>query len=103
MKRIFYTLAVVLFAATISFGQTTEPLYVVKITGEEKEVAIDASKDTEKIGGIDPATIESINVVKGEAAIKKYGDKGVNGVVVIEIYKKHFDKLPKAIQQKFNG
>ena len=32
---------------------------------------------------VDPKNIESINVLKGEAAIKKYGDKGKNGVIEI--------------------
>ena len=32
---------------------------------------------------VDPNTIKSINVLKGENAVKKYGDKGKNGVVEI--------------------
>lgn len=35
------------------------------------------------IKDIDPETIESVNVLKGEAARKKYGDDGKNGVVQI--------------------
>lgn len=31
--------------------------------------------------------IESINILKGEQVIKKYGDKGVNGVIEISIKK----------------
>lgn len=34
---------------------------------------------------LNPDNIESINVVKGEAALKKYGDKGKNGVVEIQL------------------
>ncbi len=37
---------------------------------------------------IDPNTIESMNVLKGEAAIKKYGDKGKEGVIEIASKKK---------------
>jgi hypothetical protein len=37
---------------------------------------------------INPNTIVSINVLKGESAIKKYGDKGTNGVVEITLKKK---------------
>ena len=44
---------------------------------------IDPIQNMEKI---DPNTIESINVLKGESAITKYGEKGKNGV--IEIAKK---------------
>ena len=43
--------------------------------------------DTDKIiNMINPDNIESMNVIKGENAIKTYGDKGKNGV--IEIYAK---------------
>jgi TonB-dependent SusC/RagA subfamily outer membrane receptor len=37
----------------------------------------------QEINAITPDKIQSINVLKGEAAIKKYGDKAKNGVVEI--------------------
>ena len=37
------------------------------------------------LGEIDPNNIESINVLKGESAIAKYGEKGENGVVIINL------------------
>ena len=37
---------------------------------------------------LNPNEIESINVLKGEAAIKKYGDKGKDGVIEITTKKK---------------
>jgi hypothetical protein len=37
---------------------------------------------------LDPNTIESINVLKGESATKKYGDRGKEGVVEITSKKK---------------
>ena len=37
----------------------------------------------EKANKVDPKSIESINILKGEKAIKKYGDKGKNGVIEI--------------------
>lgn len=36
-----------------------------------------------KLKGIDPNNIQSINVLKGETALEKYGDKGKNGVIEI--------------------
>ena len=36
---------------------------------------------------IDPNTIKAINVLKGEAAIEKYGEKGKNGVIEIKLKK----------------
>ena len=41
----------------------------------------------EEMEKINPSDIESVNVIKGENATKKYGEKGNNGV--IEITKKH--------------
>ncbi|SEJ43992.1 TonB family C-terminal domain-containing protein [Dyadobacter sp. SG02] len=55
------------------FTVGTEPLYI--LDGEELEPTIFKT--------IDPNTISSINVLKGETATKIYGSKGVNGVVVI--------------------
>ena len=43
-------------------------------------------EEVKKLKNINPDGIESINVLKGKAAIKKYGKKGKNGVV--EIIKK---------------
>ncbi len=46
--------------------------------------AIDGKISTnEKANTVDPKSIESINVLKGKAAIEKYGDKGKNGVIEI--------------------
>ncbi len=36
---------------------------------------------------ISPEEIESINVLKGENAIKKYGEKGKDGVIIINTKK----------------
>jgi TonB family protein len=46
--------------------------------------------ENENVNNIPPETIESINVLKGESATKKYGEKGKNGVV--EITLKHPDE-----------
>jgi TonB family protein len=43
--------------------------------------------ENENIKNIPPETIESINVLKGESATKKYGEKGKNGVVEITLKK----------------
>ncbi|MBO9637241.1 MAG: hypothetical protein J7576_03655 [Siphonobacter aquaeclarae] len=49
---------------------------------EGKEVAYD------KLGALDPNTIESINVLKGESGDKLYGEKAKNGVLIINLKKK---------------
>jgi bla regulator protein BlaR1 len=37
----------------------------------------------EEMEKIDPNTIDNIDVIKGDAAIKKYGNKGKNGIILI--------------------
>jgi TonB-dependent SusC/RagA subfamily outer membrane receptor len=53
-------------------GKTNQPLILVN--GKESE---------QTLNNIDPATIESVNVLKDETATQKYGEKGKNGVVLI--------------------
>ncbi|MBA5629693.1 DUF6146 family protein [Moheibacter lacus] len=57
---------------------STKPLYFV-------EGKLIQESEVEKIN---PDEIESINVLKGEKAIEKYGDEGKNGVIEIILKKK---------------
>ncbi|MCF7561474.1 hypothetical protein L3X39_12575 [Sabulilitoribacter multivorans] len=57
----------------ISTDGDKEPLYII----DGKEVKKD------KLDDLNPDDIESINVLKGDAAIKKHGDKAKDGVVEI--------------------
>ncbi len=43
----------------------------------------------EKFNAIDPKTIKTITVLKGEAAIKEYGDKGKNGAIIVSTLPDH--------------
>ena len=54
-----------------------EPLYLL----DGKEIT------KEKLGKINPDTIQSINVLKGDNATKKFGSKGKNGVIEIILKK----------------
>ena len=49
--------------------------------GSESVLYILDGKEIPSLKGIDPKTIESINVIKGKGAVKRYGDKARNGVV----------------------
>jgi hypothetical protein len=50
---------------------------------------LDGTEITSKaLNELDPVTIESINVLKGDSAVKKYGDRGKEGVVEITSKKK---------------
>ncbi len=57
-------------------------------TGQENPLVFIDGKESgkvkeDKIKKMDPALIESINVLKGQDALKKYGDKGKDGVIEI--------------------
>ena len=56
------------------FTAENQPLYV--LNGE-------VVNDGNLIKTMDPNTIESMNVLKGETATKLYGSKGANGVISI--------------------
>ena len=64
-------------------------VFIMKSEGDEKPLFIINEKEVEEneIEKLDPSNIESMNVLKGEMAAKKYGDKGKNGVVEITIKK----------------
>lgn len=72
------------------------PRVVLKINGDDDKgiqphiILIDAAGKESVVDSMNelaPDDIASVNVLKGEAAIKKYGDKGKNGVVVITMKK----------------
>lgn len=82
-----------------------QPLIV--LDGKIIEVPKDAAKDINseeqltKLLNIDPEDVESITVLQKVAAVSKYGDKGSNGVIVINTKKKNdikelVKKLPGA-------
>lgn len=60
-------------------------------------IVIDGVVSDKKIDDIKPETIESINVLKGEMATKKYGKKGKDGV--LEIALKHKDEVFMVVEQ----
>ncbi len=64
-------------------------VFFMKSEGDEKPLFIINEKEVEEneLEKLDPSNIESMNVLKGEIAAKKYGDKGKNGVVEITIKK----------------
>ena len=69
------------------------PLCIIRsASGEEREVS------NEELEKIDPQTIESMEVLKDQAAIEKYGDKAKNGVVIVKLREFNatlqYDNLP---------
>ena len=57
------------------------PPYKVKSDMSKVLLVIDGKESDLNFKTIDPETIASMNVLKDEEAIKKYGDKGRNGVI----------------------
>lgn len=60
-------------------GGGPQPLYVVKTPTGDREVS------RAFINSLDTSEIQSIQIIKDEAAKRKFGDKGKNGVVYFEI------------------
>ena len=56
------------------------PLFIIRsASGEEREVP------KEEFEKIDPQTIESMEVLKDQSGLEKYGDKAKNGVVIVKL------------------
>lgn len=60
-------------------------------------IVVDGVISSKKVEDFDPETIQSINVLKGEMATKKYGEKGKDGV--LEIALKHKDEVFMVVEQ----
>ncbi len=79
-----------LFAVAIStstLGQDKSPAEQLKAIelkpNQAKPLFILDGKELSELGSIDPNNIEKMEVIKGKDAIKLYGAKGKNGVVVV--------------------
>ena len=60
-----------------------QPLFVLVYPDQEGEFRTTSAK----VSNIDPKRIESVNVLKGQAAKSLYGEDGENGVIVIKMKK----------------
>lgn len=60
------------------------PLYII-IDKDGKTKQLDGKAFKKSVNGVSPDNIESVNVIKGEAATAKYGKEGENGVIVIKL------------------
>ena len=88
MKKIIFLLLIPVF----SFAQNDS------VQTDKNEILINSKKPLYFVEGklinesevekINPDEIESVNVLKGEKAIEKYGDEGKNGVIEIQLKEK---------------
>ena len=58
--------------------------------------------DTITLTQIDPNWIESMNVLRPENAIEKYGAEGEFGVIFMRLKKEYLDSIPEVLIRKFN-
>ena len=79
--KVTYTFPVVFKAK----GDAAPKTNTIQIRGEKADsvLVILDGKEGPKLKDINPETIESMNVLKGETAIEKYGQKGRHGVIEI--------------------
>ena len=71
-------------------GEDTAPsvISIRKTDGAgEPLIYLDGEKFIGEISSIDPSTIESMEVLKDEAAVRKYGEEAKNGVILIKTKK----------------
>ena len=89
-----------------NLGKDTTIVLVSKDTTRKQPLyLLDGKKIThDEMSKIDPATIESINVLKDKTAVDKYGEDGKNGVVLINLKKNAVEKVEMAkIVPNFKG
>jgi serine protease Do len=93
MKKILFSFCLVSFTFLFAFAQNNEVIISKKNSKKNPEIVIGKDgiapiyildgKIVDNIKNISPNDIASVSVLKGDMAIKKYGEKGANGVVEI--------------------
>ncbi|WP_298497080.1 M56 family metallopeptidase [uncultured Algibacter sp.] len=84
---------------TINITGKSDAGVILKLKESDNPLIIIDGKESEKtnLNDLNNSNIESINILKGDAAIKVYGDKGVNGVVQIKSKTSDLQKSPSII------
>jgi len=94
MKKILVSLLLVSFTFHLAMAQSSEvivtrknpkenaPAVIIGKEGKNPLYILDG-KIVASISGIAPTDIESVSVLKGDMAIKKYGEKAADGVIEI--------------------
>ena len=68
-------------------SESTQELIIPKFPADSQPLLIIDGKVVESIGQLLPDKIQSISVFKDKTAVEKYGEKGRNGVILIETKK----------------
>lgn len=83
---------------TTSINASNDPLYVVDgvfMNNTSLQTVSTGGKATSPIADINPADIESIEVLKDASATSIYGARGANGVVIITTKRGGYEQSPK--------
>ncbi len=117
MRRV--SIFLLTFLTAISYGQEVKnsDYYSIRITDTKIEpnsyyVIRADNKQIEFFGdsiesisnpmrALDPNWIKAISIYKGQKAIDEFGDKGLNGVIIIELKRRRLKKLPDDLQRQF--
>ena len=67
-------------APVVVSGEKNGAGFTIRGSADSVLVLLDG-KEVPSVQAVDPATLESINVLKGDAAVQKYGEKARNGVI----------------------
>lgn len=78
-----------------------EPLYVVHLKNQVLESIDELTGERVALNEIDAKHIESIEVLKGQAAIDKYGKRGHDGVIVIKLKNEYANYISPEFLKKF--
>jgi hypothetical protein len=83
----------------VSTIPVNSPLYIVKI----RELAFELmppEDGSDYLKFLDTAIVEEVDVYKGEDALKRYGDKAREGVIVIHLKVRDKTELPLAFREQ---
>lgn len=83
---------------TTSINSSSDPLYIIDgvfLNNNSLQTTNLGGRTTSPLADINPADIESIEVLKDAAATAIYGSRGANGVIIVTTKKGSFNTKPK--------
>ncbi len=91
---------------TTSINSSSDPLYIIDgvfLNNSSLQTADLGGRSTSPLADINPADIESIEVLKDASATAIYGSRGANGVVIVTTKKGTYRTAPKVDVNVSNG
>ena len=105
MRSTLLLSAAVLFGLAVTaqkpVEQKTETRVIIRdgAFGGEKPLVLVDGKVVADMNSVSPDRIASIDVLKGEGAVKLYGSEGKNGVIVVTTKRSQLDTIPTGNKQ----